>query len=82
MAERLSLGDPTPPVAKGREPIEVGWHPVCGHVRHISIHHRLEGGYSPALVYGVLPNDEARARLETCATCRPPGQAALGLADG
>lgn len=78
----IRLGDPVPPIAKGREPIEVGWHPVCGHVRHISIHHRLTGGYSPALVYGVLPKDEARRRFESCAVCRPPAQDTLDLARG
>lgn len=74
MTRRLALGDPIPPVAKGKEPIEVGWHPVCGHVRHVSIHHRLDGLFSSSLTYGVVPNDEARRRIGECETCRPPEQ--------
>lgn len=81
---RLELGDPLPPIARGKEPIEVGWHPVCGHVRHIAVGHRLEGLFSPGLTYGVLPNDEARRRIGECADCRPPAQSKLwggGLED-
>jgi hypothetical protein len=75
---RLVLGDPLPPVARGDEPIEVGWHPTCGHVRHISIHHRLDGTFSPGLTYGVLPNNEARRRIGECESCRPLEQMKFG----
>jgi hypothetical protein len=75
VTRRLKLGDPIPPAAKGSEPVEVGWHPVCGHVRQIAARGRLNAvEISPALVYGVLPKAEAVARLQDCATCQPPEQ--------
>jgi hypothetical protein len=81
-AKRLALGDPIPSVPRGAQPIEVGWHPACGHVRHMAVGQRHSPRLNPTLIYGVLPRGEVRERLGECATCRPPEQlgflAALG----
>lgn len=71
---RLRLGDPLPKVANGHQPVEAGWHPICGHVRQIAALGRLGREISPALVYGVLPKAEAIARLHDCPVCQPPEQ--------
>lgn len=72
---------PDPP-APGDRLIECGWHPVCGHVRHLAVGDRLELPLSPTLTYGLLPYREARARFDAdCSTCAPPavGQIVLDL---
>lgn len=76
---RLVFGEDLPTQAKKLDLTECGWHPVCGHVRHYTLEAMLEGGYSPNLVYGLLPRTEARARLTDCDTCRTPSHPELGL---
>lgn len=69
------LGEP----AKEGKLVEVGWHPVCGHIRHVSTNDRLVDTPSPALIYGLVARREINARLADCDTCRPPAQAELPL---
>lgn len=57
--------------------VEVGWHPVCGHVRHKSATGTLEMPLNPALTYGLLPRGEVIDRGGTCPVCMPGEQLEL-----
>jgi hypothetical protein len=48
-----------------------GWHPLCLHVRFLSVGNLNSEDFAPGLVYGMLPLDEAQSRLLDCVTCAP-----------
>lgn len=74
------FGDvPPPQAAPGEALVEAGWHPLCGHVRHLALGERIGPTLAPGLIYGLLARDLAVARQGECDQCRVPPQQALGL---